>query len=90
MGWHEAHLVCSSDLREGHRLIERSMFLWLYPNHKLTITEVKELVRPYLEDSNKAEWLSEKIGGYLQECVELRETYSQEQKNLEALANKKN
>ena len=73
-----------------YRLIERSMFLWLYPNHKLTITEVKELVRPYLEDSNKAEWLSEKIGGYLQECVELRETYSQEQKNLEALANKKN
>ena len=73
-----------------YRLIERSMFLWLYPNHKLTITEVKELVRPYLEDSNKAEWLSEKIGWYLQECVELRETYSQEQKNLEALANKKN
>lgn len=73
-----------------YKLIERSMFLWLYPNHKLTITEVKELVKPYLEDKEKAEWLSEKVGGYLQECVELRETYNQEQKNLKALANKKN
>ena len=73
-----------------YRLIERAMFLWLYPNHKLTITQVKELVKPYLEDKDKAEWLSEKIGGYLQECVELRETHNEEQKNLEALANKKN
>lgn len=72
-----------------HKLIERSMFLWLYPNHKLTITQVKELVKPYLEDEKKAEWLGEKVGQYLQECVELRETYIKEQKNLEALANKK-
>lgn len=72
-----------------HRLIERSLFLWLYPNHKLTISQVKELVAPYLEDEKKANWLGEKVGQYLQECVELRETYIKEQKNLEALANKK-
>lgn len=73
-----------------HRLIERSMYLWLYPNHKLTITEVKELLKPYFEDEKQSEWLGEKVGQYLQECVELRETYVKEQKNLQALANKKN
>lgn len=73
-----------------HKLIERSMFLWLYPNYKMPISEVKELVKPYLEDEKKAEWLGEKIGQYLQECVNLRETYIDEQKNLKALANKKN
>lgn len=73
-----------------HRLIERSMYLWLYPNHKLTITEVKELLKPYFEDEKQSEWLGEKVGQYLQECVELRESYVKEQKNLQALANKKN
>lgn len=73
-----------------HRLIERSMYLWLYPNHKLTITEVKDLLRPYFDDEKKSEWLGEKVGQYLQECVEIRESYVKEQKNLKALANKKN
>lgn len=71
------------------KLIERAMFLWLYPNHKLNITQVKELIKPYLEDENKAEWLGEQVGKYLQECVEIRESYNEEQKNLKALANKK-
>lgn len=73
-----------------HKLIERSMFLWLYPNHKLTINQVKDILKPYFENPEKTEWLGEKIGQYLQECVELRETVNQDQKNLTALANKKN
>ena len=72
-----------------HKLIERSMFLWLYPNYKMPISKVKELVQPYFEDEKKAEWLGEKVGQFLQECVNLRETYNEEQKNLKALANKK-
>ena len=72
------------------KLVIRAMFLWLYPNHKLTITQVKELVKPYLDDEEKASWLGEKVGQYLQECVELRDSYLKEQKNLKALANKKN
>ena len=73
-----------------HKLIERSMYLWLYPNHKLAISEVQEILKPYFEDSEKIEWLGEKVGEYLQECIEIRETYLEEQKNLQALANKKN
>ena len=70
------------------RLIERAFYLWLYPNHKLTITQVKELLKPYLEDEKKSEWLGEKTAEYLEECKKVRETYLEEQKNLKALANK--
>lgn len=72
------------------QLIERSFLLWLYPNHKLSITEIRDILKPYFEDEKKAEWLGEKVGEYLKECREIRETYVEEEKNLKALANKKN
>ena len=72
-----------------HKIIERSFFIWMYPNHKLTITQVKDLLKPYFDDEEKAEWLGEKLGQYLQECVEIREEYNQQRKNLKAQANKK-
>ena len=65
------------------RLAERAFFIWLYPNHKLKISEVKELIRPYLEDEEKAEFLGQKLGQYLNECVEIVENYSKERKNLQ-------
>ena len=71
-----------------YKIVERSFFIWLYPNHKLTISQVKEIVKPYLEDEEKALWIGEKLGEYLQKCVEIREEYNQERKNLKALANK--
>lgn len=70
------------------KIVERAFFIWLYPNHKLTISQVSEIVRPYLEDETKAQWIGEKLGQYLQECVAMRESYNQERKNLKALANK--
>jgi len=72
-----------------HKIIERSFFIWMYPNHKLTISQVKELLKPYFDDEEKAEWLGEKLGQYLQECVEIREEYNQQRKNLKAQASKK-
>ena len=70
-------------------LIEKSLFILLYPHHKLTISEVKELVKPYLEDETKAEWLGQKVGDFIQKCVEIRQDYVKERKNLEAQTNKK-
>lgn len=70
------------------KLAERSFFIWLYPNHKLPISQVKEILKPYLEDDKKAEWLGEKLGEYLQKCVEIRQEYVKEQKNLKAQINK--
>lgn len=73
-----------------HKLIERSFYLWLYPNHKLTISQVKDLLKPYFEDEEKAGWLGEQTIKYLEESKQVRESYYEEQKNLKALANKKN
>ena len=43
----------------------------------------------YLEDEEKAQMIGNKIGQYLRECIDIREEYNQEQKNLKALASKK-
>ncbi len=71
-----------------YKIVERAFLVWLAPNHHLKPSEVKELLKPYFEDSEKAQWLIEKYGEYLQKCVEIRESYNEEQKNLKALANK--
>lgn len=80
-----------ADLKEKtlNNILIRSFFVWLYPNHKLPISKVTEIIKPYLEDDEKTKWIGEKLGQYLQECVEIRENYNEEQKNLKALANKK-
>ena len=71
------------------KLVERAFLIWLYPNHKLKPSEVKEILAPYFEDEEKSEWIGEKIGRYLQECVEIRAEHNQEVKNLKAQVNKK-
>ena len=71
------------------RLIENAMFIWLYPNHKLPISEVRELLKPIIEDENQVEELGKKVGTYLAKCLELRQSYVEERKNLKAQASKK-
>lgn len=70
------------------KIVERAFFIWLYPNHKLNITQVREIVNSYLEDEEKAEFIGKKLGYYLKECVRIREEYNQERKNLKAQVNK--
>lgn len=74
--------------KELHKLVENSLFIWLYPNHKLPISKVREIVKPYLEDEEKANFIGQKVGEYLKECVNIRESYNEERKNLKAQANK--
>ena len=71
-----------------NKMTERAFFIWLYPNHKLTISQVREIIRPYLEDEEKAEFIGERLGYFLNECVSIRESYNEERKNLKAQANK--
>jgi len=71
------------------KIVERAFFIWLYPNHKLNISQVREIITPYLEDEEKARFIAEKLGQYLQECINIRDEYNQERKNLKAQANKK-
>ena len=72
------------------KLVERAFLIWLNPNHHLNISQVRELLSPYFEDEEKEKWLFTKYGEYLQECVQIRESYNEERKNLKAQANKKN
>lgn len=72
-----------------YKILERAYWIWLYPNHKLSISQVKEILKPYFEDDDKIQWLSEKYGEYLQACVEIRNEYAEQQKNLKAQANKR-
>ena len=74
--------------KELFKLVENSLFIWLYPNHKLPISKVREIVKPYLEDEDKANYIGQKVGEYLKECVSIRESYNEERKNLKAQANK--
>lgn len=71
-----------------NKMTERAFFIWLYPNHKLTITQVREIIKPYLEDEEKAEFIGERLGYFLNECISIRESYNEERKNLKAQANK--
>lgn len=71
-----------------NKMISTAFWIWLYPNHKLPISKVKEIVLPYLETEEQTEWIGEKLGQYLQECISIREEYNKERKNLKALANK--
>ena len=69
-------------------IMERAFLIWLNPNHHLNISQVREILKPYFEDDEKFSWLGEQYGKYLQECVEIREEYNKERKNLKAQTNK--
>lgn len=71
-----------------HKIIERAFWIWLYPNHKLPISKIQEILKPYFDEDDKFEFICEKYSEYMQKCVEVRNVYLQEQKNLKALANK--
>ena len=69
-------------------LYAKAFWIWLYPNHKLNINEVKKILEPYFEDDEKIEALSELYGKFMQLSTEISQKYIEEQKNLKAQANK--
>jgi hypothetical protein len=79
----------NNKLNTLYKILERAFWIWLYPEHKLNITQVKEILKPYFDDEEKFQWLCEKYGEYMQKCVEIRNEYNENQKNLKAQANKK-
>jgi tRNA uridine 5-carbamoylmethylation protein Kti12 len=51
------------------KLYERGFFVWLYPNHKLKISEVQEILKPYFEDSEKFTELDKIFNECLEQCI---------------------
>lgn len=90
LGINDEEIEKEIELKEKtiNKIIERAFLIWLAPNHHLKPSEVKEILKPYFEDEEKKQWISEKFGYLLQECIVVRESYNKEQKNLKALASK--
>lgn len=55
------------------KLYERALFIWLYPNHKLKISEVQEILKPYFEDEEKFAWLDNLFNETMEDCVKVQE-----------------
>ena len=68
------------------KIITRAFWIWLYPAEKLSYNEVNDLLEPYFEDEEKAEYIAEKYKTLSEKSVEIRENYIKEQKNLKAQA----
>lgn len=72
-----------------NKMITRAFWIWLYPNHKLNINQVKEVLQPYLEDDGeKFSFINQKYAEYLELSTEISDKYIEEQKNLKAQVNK--
>lgn len=70
------------------KMITRAFWIWLYPNHKLNINQVEEILKSEFDDDEKYNKLAKKYSELLNECVDIKTQYEEERKNLKAQANK--
>ena len=75
--------------RALQKMITRAFWIWLYPNNKLPLSKVQEILQPYFDDTEKFEFLAKKYNEYLNKCIEMKDSYLDELKNLKAQTNKK-
>lgn len=67
------------------KIITRAFWIWLYPVEKLEYKEVKEILEPYLQEDEKAKYISDYYDKFYRKSLEIRENYLTERKNLKAL-----
>lgn len=68
------------------KIITRAFWIWLYPQEKLSITEVEKILDPYFESEEKAAEISAIYEDLSKKSVDIRQQYLDERKNLKALA----
>ena len=68
------------------KVMTRAFWIWLYPQEKLTISQVEEILSPYFEDDEKANKLTDIYLDLSDKSVDIRKKYLDERKNLKALA----
>ncbi len=68
------------------KIMSRAFWIWLYPQEKLSISQVEEILKPYYDSDEKAEELSNMYVDLSQKSVDIRQKYLEEGKNLKALA----
>lgn len=70
------------------KMITRAFWIWLYPNHKLNINQVTEIIEPYFAEDTKMQFISEKYGEFFELSTKISQKHIEEQKKLKALTNK--
>ena len=68
------------------KVFVRAFWIWLYPKEKLSISKVEEILKPYFEDDEKAQELSNMYLDLSKKSVDIRDKFLEERKNLKALA----
>ena len=68
------------------KVMSRAFWIWLYPQEKLSISQVDKILAPYFESDEKAKELSDIYEDLSKKSVDIRQKYLDERKNLEALA----
>lgn len=68
------------------KVMSRAFWIWLYPQEKLSITQVEEILQPYFEEDDKAKELTDMYLDLTDKSVNIRKQYLEERKNLKALA----
>lgn len=68
------------------KIISRAFWIWLYPQEKLSLSQVEEILTPYYESEEKAKEISEIYEDLSKKSVDIRQQYLDERKNLKALA----
>jgi len=68
------------------KMIIRAFWIWLYPQEKLSISQVEDILTPYFEDDEKAEEISKMYEDLSEKSIDIRKQYLDERKNLKALA----
>jgi len=70
------------------KMITRAFWIWLYPNHKLNINQVTEIIEPYFVEDTKTQFICEKYGEFFELSTKISQKHIEEQKKLKALTNK--
>lgn len=84
----EDELEKSNDEKEEtvKKVMTRAFWIWLYPQEKLSISQVEEILNPYYESEQKAQELSDIYMDLTKKSIDIRQKYLEERKNLKALA----
>lgn len=68
------------------KVMTRAFWIWLYPQEKLSISQVEEILNPYYDSEEKAKELSDIYMDLTKKSIDIRQKYLEERKNLKALA----
>lgn len=55
------------------KIIERAYYVWLYPNHKLKLSEVQEILNEYFENDKKFNTLYNQFQEIMEDCVKIKD-----------------